>query len=134
SSCPAPGSAPPDSASATRAPKRNAAQPASTHASSEASTPMKPRTSPSSVDAPITASSSRSVAVMASCGHWRETDSRMRADDPGHAEFRLHLRLQLVGFGATGDRADAHPRQRALVGGHGLGEGAEAGGAGPIAQ
>src|SRR5690348_14770154 len=59
---------------------------------------------------------------------------RMRADDARDSQPGLHLRLQLVGFGAIRDRADAHAGQRALVGLDGFGEGAEAGGASAIAQ
>src|SRR5690606_12804077 len=126
--CPAEGSPPPASSSATCAPKRNAAHAARIHAASDASTPMKPRNRPSSAEARITASSSQSVAVSAIGG------SRVRAHDAVGAELRAHLVAQLLGLRAGHDRAHAYPGQGATVGGHGLGEGAEAGGARAVAQ
>ena len=50
----------------------------------------------------------------------------MRADHAGNADLRRHLRLELLGSGAVGHRADPHPVKHAVVGAHLFDEGAEA--------
>src|SRR5690606_10758058 len=109
-----------------RAPEWNDAQAASTQAASDASTPTKPRIRPKTIESAITASSTRSVGVIAASG--------MRPDGTGDAELRLRLHLQALGLDAGRHRAQAHAGQRALVRLHRLEERAETGAARAVAQ
>src|SRR5690606_22439961 len=60
--------------------------------------------------------------------------SGMRAHEAVDAEARLHPCLELLGFGAGGDRTGLDAGQAALVGAHRLGEGSDAGAAKAVSQ
>src|SRR5690606_35784600 len=128
---PAPGSPSPASMRATWAPNWNAAHPASNHAASDASTPIRPRIKPNSAETPTIPSNTQSIAIIAVSGY----ASRMRAHKAVRAQLAGDLGLELVRRGAIGDRPDLDPIEHGTIGvAHLLDKGAQALAAGAIAQ